>query len=218
MSYTDQTSRRSSTSIAAVVGVHVVIGYALVSGLATKVVPFIPVITIGEILPDDAPPPPLHEDTVKRTLPTAQPVHTDPIRNAPVEPEATVTQTVDTAEVAGGTGGGSTPIYYPVEPAKPSLARAAIAGSDRIGWITTDDYPAAALRQGTTGTVVIAATIGTDGRVHGCEVTRSSGSALLDDTTCRLYARRAHFTPASDADGNPIAAQRTDRFRWQIPN
>jgi len=41
---------------------------------------------------------------------------------------------------------------------------------------------------------------------------------LLDDATCRLYSQRARFTPARDADGNPIPAQRTDRYHWQIPN
>jgi len=76
----------------------------------------------------------------------------------------------------------------------------------------------AALRQGLQGTVVISAMIGADGKVRSCVVTQSSGSQLLDDTTCRLYARRGHFIPARDADGNAIPAQRTDRFRWQIPN
>ena len=56
-----------------------------------------------------------------------------------------------------------------------------------------------------------------DGRVRSCLVTQSSGSRLLDDATCRLYTLRAHFTPAHDADGNPVTAQLSFRYRWQIP-
>jgi protein TonB len=34
-------------------------------------------------------------------------------------------------------------------------------------------------------------TIGTDGKVSDCQVTKSSGSAELDKTTCDLMRRRA---------------------------
>ena len=40
MSYADQSGRRNPASIAAVVGVHLAIGYALLSGLAIKVISF----------------------------------------------------------------------------------------------------------------------------------------------------------------------------------
>ncbi|WP_116090643.1 energy transducer TonB [Sphingomonas crusticola] len=216
MSYTDQTKRSSTIPMAAVIGVHLAIGYALISGLAFRVIPHIPIVTVGEILPDDPPPPPPHELTVQKTRTATQPTILPPVDQVEaLPPQETIVQTVPTLDFSGPSGGGTTIV---AEPPKPSLAHDAIPGGDRLRWITTDDYPSAALRQGITGTVVIAALVGPDGRVRACEVTKSSGSPLLDEATCRLYARRAHFTPALDADGNVIAARHVDRFRWQIPS
>jgi len=219
MSYTDQTRRSSPASIAAVIGVHVAIAYALISGLAFNVIKHIPLITVGEILPDDPPPPP----PLNRPLPNkaeAKRTATIPLpRTLPddaIKQQETIVQTVSTFDLGGS--GSLGPVVLPPPPQKTDLSRGAVPAADRLQWITTEDYPSAALRQGVTGTVVIAALIGTDGRVRSCEVTQSSGSALLDDATCRLYTRRAHFTPARDADGNAIATTRADRFRWQIPN
>ena len=59
--------------------------------------------------------------------------------------------------------------------------------------------------------------IGTDGKVTNCEVTRSSGSPELDKTTCDLMRRRARFTPATDGDGNPTSGEYASSVRWQIP-
>ncbi|WP_442679012.1 energy transducer TonB [Sphingomonas sp. ASY06-1R] len=217
MSYTDQTKRSSPASIAAVIGVHVAIAYALVTGLAMKVIREIPIVTVGEILPEDPPPPPPHDIPVQKTTRTPQPTTLPPVRNEEVvRPQETIVQTVSTVDLGAGPTSG--PVALPVDPPKPNLSRGAVPGADRLRWITTEDYPSAALRQGISGTVVIAATIGADGKVQSCAVTQSSGSQMLDDTTCRLYARRAHFTPALDADGKAVTARRTDRFRWQIPN
>ncbi len=44
------------------------------------------------------------------------------------------------------------------------------------------------------------------GEIENCRVTASSGSALLDDTACKLVARRGRYTPAKDASGNPTPA------------
>ena len=53
------------------------------------------------------------------------------------------------------------------------------------------------------GTVQASLTIGPDGRVVGCNVTRSSGNSSLDGATCNILRRRAKFTPARDSNGKP---------------
>jgi len=218
MSYVDQSGRRNPASIAAVVGVHLAIGYALLSGLAIKVIK-IPLAHTEVVFPvDQPPPPPPHPvETQRNKLPTPSvPVPPQP-QNDELKTEQTQIPLPPLSGPTGSAGGGGIELPQPLPP-KPNLARDLVPGADRLRWITTDDYPAAALRQGLQGTVVISAMIGADGKVRSCVVTQSSGSQLLDDTTCRLYAKRGHFTPARDADGNAIPAQRTDRFRWQIPN
>lgn len=216
MSYLEQSRQRNPATVAAVIGAHLAIGYALLSGLAYEVIKQVPHGTIVDFVPDQPPPPPRHDIVPPKGRTSAQtnivpPTHTDdPIKVDPIVP--TVVPPVDWG---GGAPGGGT-IENP--PLKPSQARDAIPGSDRLRWITTEDYPAASIRENVQGVVVISATIGTDGKVRSCLVTQSSGNQLLDDTTCRLYTKRAHFTPARDADGNPTMAQRTDRFRWELPN
>jgi TonB family protein len=71
--------------------------------------------------------------------------------------------------------------------------------------ISEDDYPAPALRNEEQGTVHIRLDVDETGAVRGCAVTRSSGSASLDETTCRLFQERAHFRPARDRRGRSVA-------------
>lgn len=88
-------------------------------------------------------------------------------------------------------------------------------GPERVaGGLRDSDYPAAAAREYASGTVFIRLRIRADGRVQGCEVTRSSGSAVLDETTCRLAARRFRYRPALNAAGRPVPSIDTTNFTW----
>jgi protein TonB len=59
--------------------------------------------------------------------------------------------------------------------------------------------------------------VGTDGRVSGCRVTRSSGHAELDATTCRLIEQRFRYRPARDAAGRPVPETVSRTFDWLLP-
>lgn len=84
-------------------------------------------------------------------------------------------------------------------------------------WVTTADYPAASLRANEQGTTGFALIVDKTGRVKVCRITASSGSPLLDETTCRLVTQRARFTPAVDAQDNPIEGTYANRVRWVLP-
>lgn len=84
-------------------------------------------------------------------------------------------------------------------------------------WVTNDDYPPAAIRGGQQGTTSFRLDIDGKGMVTECTVTGSSGSQLLDDATCVLLKTRARFQPALDAQGRPIDAVYSNRFRWELP-
>ena len=85
-------------------------------------------------------------------------------------------------------------------------------------WVTTNDYPASALKEDRDGLVGFSLTIGQDGKVMSCDITSSSGSPDLDSTACTLITQRARFSPAKDARGKPQIGQYTNRVRWQIPS
>lgn len=84
-------------------------------------------------------------------------------------------------------------------------------------YFSVDDYPAEALRQNAQGTTGFSLTIGPNGRVSNCQVTSSSGSAVLDAAACRILMSRARYTPARDSNGNPIAGHDFGRVTWRLP-
>ena len=81
----------------------------------------------------------------------------------------------------------------------------------RSGTIRDRDYPREASRAKAGGEVEVRFTIEASGRVSGCRVTRSSGDASLDQTTCALIEDRFRFRPATNASGEPVASQ----YRWR---
>lgn len=202
---------RNASSIAGVVLVHAAIGYAFISGLAYRVITELPPVFEVRSIPDDVTPPPLPKD---QPPPKSERVTTS-------DQVVVVTRAQDQIIVPPDppffTPTTEKPRIDPLPPPQPSLASGPRVRGKRMSWITTEDYPSASIRNNEEGTVAIAVRVGADGRVSSCEVTGSSGYPALDAVTCRLYARRARFEPALDADGVAVAATYSDRVRWQLP-
>ena len=83
------------------------------------------------------------------------------------------------------------------------------------GHLHYSDLPDAARDEGLSGTVGVRFVVAENGRVPACRVTRSSGSRLLDDTTCRLIRQRYRFRPAHDADGAPFESVVVQNETWE---
>ncbi len=83
-------------------------------------------------------------------------------------------------------------------------------------YMTADDYPIEAMRNGEQGIVAFRLQVGADGTVSACSITQSSGSATLDSTSCRIMTERARFTPARNAQGDPVAGTFDSRIRWTM--
>lgn len=79
------------------------------------------------------------------------------------------------------------------------------------------DYPPATREQRLGGSVVLALTIGTDGRVRDCRVYRASKDPSSDEITCRLAKERFRFRPATDFAGNPVESTFGWQQRWFEP-
>ena len=86
----------------------------------------------------------------------------------------------------------------------------------RSGAIRDRDYPKDASRAKIGGEVEVRFTIEASGRVTGCRITRSSGDASLDATTCRLIEERFRFRPATNGAGQPVASQYGWRQSWWL--
>ncbi|HWW64438.1 MAG TPA: TonB family protein [Sphingomonadaceae bacterium] len=216
MAYADQSI--SSRKIAAIVLValfHAVIGYAFITGLAynvvKKVAQDLKTFDVQEEPPppEELPPPPPPEQKVEPPPMVAPP----PVVSVPNPAPPVIVQTVPVAPPPQ--------IHVeapPAPPPKPSVAKRADARGNPGTWVTPDDYPSRALREGVEGVTTINFDINADGRVENCRVTASSGSSELDDATCRNFTRRARYRPAEDAAGNKVPQpNNTQRVRWQIP-
>ncbi|WP_022686754.1 energy transducer TonB [Sphingomonas phyllosphaerae] len=212
---------RRLTTIAGVAAIHGLLGYVFISGMAASFVhKMVDPFTVTNI-PIETPPPPLTPKPPTLEKVTPQQTTVAPPLTA-VVPIIT-THTVDPVVVVppppmtGTFGNGVVTVDPPVAPEAASKAAGVLARGDRNQWITTDDYPPSALRGEEQGVVGIALRIAADGRIDSCTVTASSGHVALDQATCRLYQRRARFTPARDDAGTPVAGTFTDRVRWQLP-
>ena len=90
-------------------------------------------------------------------------------------------------------------------------------GTDAVrieGRLMDRDYPRAA--SPAEGWVYVRFTVDASGRARGCRIDRSSGSALLDATTCRLIERRFRYRPARDASGRATAQETGLSFYWGV--
>ncbi|MFL6721538.1 MAG: energy transducer TonB [Sphingomonas sp.] len=174
--------------------------YAIVTGLAYNVIKKtaenLKVIDVEEQPPPPQQPPPPPKDMPKVPPPPMTPpplVRTE----APPPPIQTVTAVAP-------------PVIPPVAPSPPAppppprkVQSAQSAKGVLRSLFTGDDYPASAQAAGAEGTAQAQLTIGPNGQVVACNLTRSTGNGALDSATCNILRRRAKFTPARDSNGNP---------------
>ena len=195
---------------------HIVLGYALITGLAqtiaTRASESLKLFNIEEpepppetvipekILEPESPPP--KATPLVRPEPIVK-IDPAPTITATPEPDTGSASTPGTSAAGSGSGTGSGGGLA----AKPRLIR---------GQIRNRDYPRDASRANAQGTVVVRYTVDAEGRARGCSVMRSSGNAALDSTTCRLIERRFRYDPARDAQGRPVASETGWQQRWWL--
>ncbi len=195
-------SGSKTTKFALVVVFHVILGFALVKTMNTRLLS-LPAMTPDVVLvaPVDPPvvvppaatlpppplaaprivvpftevavtPPPLH-DTVTATTATSDPL-------PPAQPPGPAS-TPSTHAGAGGTGA------------------TAVRTAALLAGCTKPAYPAQAARNGDSGTVTLALLVGVDGRVTGSRIERSSGFRDLDKAALTALSQ-CTFKPAMLGD------------------
>lgn len=219
MAYADQqASGNKIVSLVIVALIHIVVIYALVTGLAYSAVKTVAeklnVVDVQEevVEPEEPPPPPPDQPITPPPVVTPPPIVRTPPTTAPV-----ITTTNVPPPVVFQTPVAAPPPAPPAPPPPPSKASGASPRGNPGSWATPNDYPARALREERAGTTRFRVTIGPDGRVTNCEITGSSGHADLDEATCKNVTRRARFKPALDAAGNAISDTYSNAVRWEIP-
>ena len=217
MSYSDQPiSRGRVWAIAIVAILHALLAYAFVSGLAYKFIKSttedLKVVDVKEEPPpppEEPPPPPPDQPSAPPMTAVQSPIPMPSPVPVPITPPAPYYPPVPIAAPPAPTP--------PAPPPPPRVVPPQRARANLNSYFSADDYPAAALRGNDQGTTGFSLTIGASGRVEACSVTSSSGSAALDQATCRILRSRARYTPARDQSGNPTSGRDSGRVTWRLP-
>jgi periplasmic protein TonB len=201
-----------------VVLLHLLLGWALISGLARKVVEVIkaPIETkiIEEIKPpppppENLPPPPKQAPPPPSFVPPPEVV----VNNPP--PAPTITTTTVAPPPAPVTISPAAPDAPPAPAARPAARSAKIDVSSCDKPI----YPSAAQRAGATGTSRIRFTVDANGLVAKAEIERSSGSSrehkALDRAAVEALSK-CRFIPGTDETGKPVGATAPVDYVWNL--
>jgi protein TonB len=224
-------ARDRLVAIAGVVLVQAVLGAALLIGLRvdqlrkSEIVSRLIDVTITPPPPPPQPPPLVHQSprrsaaAAPRAAPKpiggtpgpipshAMPAPTPVVVLAPTAPASgggTGTGPAVGSGAGGGTGGNG-------------FGEDDDGGTDLVqiaGEIRPSDYPRDLRDRGIGGRVEMLFTVGTNGRVTSCRITRSSGVPELDALTCRLIQQRFRYRPSTDRYGRPIPDEVEGEHDW----
>lgn len=217
MSYASpKNADRNVIGFVAVLVLHVIVVYALVNGLARKIIEVVrpPLETriIEEVKPpppDKPPPPPppklaappppyVPPPEVRVQAPSTAPTITAVTNVKPLEPVPP-----PAAPVAA-------PTVAPTPPRNP-VRVAAVADAKSC---EKPAYPAASLRSGETGVVLLNFLVNVDGKVLDSKVERSSGYRRLDEAA-REALKLCNFR-AGTVDGKPEQSWARIEYAWKL--
>jgi protein TonB len=190
-----------------VIGLHVILVWALASGFAMKIVetvaPPIETSLIEETMEEEAPPPP---PPPKMELP---PVEVPPPVvdiQIPVETSSTaLTNVTDQPRPPA-------PPPPPAPPAQVTKVPPKLAARGNPD--TEEYYPPSSKRLGEQGNVVVNACIGVNNRVSEATIQTSSGFERLDEAALK-YARALRYVAGTE-NGKPAPACFAFRVRFQL--
>ena len=179
---------------------HLVLLWAIQSGLAQKVVQVAKVVVQAELISEvtpSLPPPP----APKPPPPAPPPPPTAPVVTTP-SPAAI--QLPAAPSVA-------TPVTPPA-PAAPAVRTSAVIQAGAT--CAKPDYPSASRRLEEEGTVTLKFLIGVDGRVMQAEVEKTSGFQRLDEAA-RNALSKCQFKPGT-VDGKPEQSWASIKYTWRL--
>ena len=195
---------RRTTGLIVTVALHIVLIYALIHGLARKIVEVVVPPLETKIIAEVKPPQPEKPPPPPPKLATPPPPFIPPPEvniQFPVQQAPTITAVAPTP-----------PPPAPITPPAPQAVRTApvvLASS-----CDKPEYPPAARRANETGTVLLSFLIDANGRVIESKVERSSGSRRLDEAA-REGLGLCKFRPAT-VNGAATQAWARIEYVWRL--
>ena len=200
---TSAASPRRVVSVAAVAALHVIVIWALASGLASQIMQKLPEEIKAEVVqekPPDTPktPPPPPPELQKPPPPFVPPPDINLQTEAPVAAVTQVTTTI-------------TPPPPPKAAPAPSISAPASIGRPHV---CQQKYPPMAVRLGHEGTTGLSFRITTDGSVKDVKVANPSGHDELDQAAVSC-AENWQYKPAIQ-NNQPVEVPWQASVRWKL--
>ena len=220
-------------AIAAVLAVHAVIAFIIVSGLnvqmARRAIERLTTITISE--PPPPPPPQLPPKPAAKPQAMKKPEgaaakKANPTPVVASEPKLPVPSPIPAAKVAGtGSSSASGTTAAGNGTGAGGAGNGPGGGGDfsgytparRVSRIPDREYRSLAATGLRSGNVGVTIRVNPDGSVSNCRVARSSGNGSADALMCQLTMRYIRFDPARDREGRPVAQDVTFFPNWWRP-
>ena len=163
---------RNLVGIGIVVGLHILVGYAIAIGLGHKMIEVLrkplDVVLIEQIKPPPPPPPPPKSTPQPKAATVPPPAYVPPVE-VPVQaspPTITATTTAPPPEPA------------PVVKAAPEPVSIAVACPNHLEVRSHVPYPPRALAMGIAGEVLVEFTVGSEGEIRNVAVVQSTNSVF----------------------------------------
>jgi protein TonB len=217
---------RHAVGIGIVLALHLVLGWALVSGLAQRMVDVIKAPIETKIIEENKPPPPPPPENLPPPPKFAPPppsfVPPPEVNvNPPPTPAPAITVTREAPPPAPVAI--APPPAPAAPPAPPAAPRVPVRTEPRLNFATTcerPEYPRAARSAETAGNTVIIFTMGTDGVITDASIERSSGPTREHKQLDRLAleaVRGCKGTPGT-LDGKPERLTSRVTYEWKLDN
>lgn len=231
MDYAEQQQRnasRNAVGFGIVVLMHLLLGWALVSGLAQRMVEVIKAPIETKIIEEVKPPPPPPPENLPPPPPKLAPPPPsfvpppEVVVNPPPTPAPTITTT--TVQPPPGPVTIAPPAQVDAPPAPPAPPAPRVAARPFVANVNEcapkgEDYPPAAQRASATGTSKIRFTIDANGKLSNAEVVKSAGTTrehrLLDRLALQKLSECA-FKPGIDENGRPIGGTVDVDYVWKL--
>ena len=215
---------KHALGIGIVIVMHILLGWALVNGLARTVIEVIKGPIETKIIEETKPPPPPPENLPPPPKFAPPPPSFVPapevVVNAPPTPAPAITATTIAPPPAPPVA--IAPAQAPVAEAPPAPPR--VAARPAIGNVSTcapkgDDYPAIAIKEEATGTTKVRFTVDASGKLASAEVVKSAGASRAHKALDRVAVQKLSectFRPGIDENGKAVGGTFDVEYVWKL--
>ena len=225
MNYAEQQRNpgKHAIGIGFVIVLHILLGWALLNGLARTVIEVIkgPIDTkiIEEVKPpppppENLPPPPKFAPPPPSFVPPPEVVV-----NPPPAPAPTITVTTVAPPPAPVVIAPPAPPAPPPAPAPPSVAARPAIGNVASCAPGPDDYPVVAIREEATGITKIRFRVDASGKLAASEVGKSAGGSRAHKALDRVAVTKlseCSFRPGIDETGKAVGGTFDVEYVWKL--